>query len=792
MATTPTPPPLTTRRASIATLTRSSAPCARADAAEDVTIISTVNFGDVLPLEPQLAAGAHAMATGYSNCEWLRHCDLVAGESVGSSCSIQRHGLTLRGYCYEAGIAPGHSVGGSLECGRTVRVDRGEPEDLTSTQTTDVPHRCPRGTPLTSLGTARVQRLLVGGCLLSSDASYDALAEVHVPQACALPLDHPRKGCLLMSASNYDPSALQSAPCAYRSRGCTSPTALNYRSAAAIDDGSCIEPTYGCTLPAESFANVDPSTPGFQESEVGVRFQGWVAYTQGLAVLNANASANTLGVVGQGRQPGHSVCHLAIEGCMDPSASNYDSLATVNSFTWCVPAILGCMMPLHETVVASVAPDASGIYVDEPAASGLSDPQPPPPAISGPTGPLPPSFLWLQAGAINFDANATVHDARLCIASRLGCTSSTAVNYDPLANLDDGRCFEVTAGCFNRTALNFNCTSLGPEAVCTADHPRATYHNAELCRFPWFEEPIEEKWRSFDNARPASLGSTTLLDEPLPNCSSCAVFTSVEVGLWVQGEPSDVNVSSLTAAFADAAGRHASEMPVVHLTPGSVQILVSIRTFSAASALALENALRPHLLNRTLASAWLDLEVISTPVIASVRTQMPVPPAALLTPAFASTWYGSLTIVFGAFLIIGSTVFCGVWRGARREGQEIGEYAMELSDSVRENAKEVYKSLRARGFASPSRVLAIAANRKGATVGEETTAPPSVVAPPEEGTGSFADMSTALVVVDNGPQPAASAPAEPSVEEIMSPGAGVGVRGRVEAAVASPVRASGE
>ena len=54
-----------------------------------------------------------------SDCEWLRHC-VDAYEMVGSSCSIVRHSLTLRGFCYT-------SEAGSLECGRAVaaRATRG-------------------------------------------------------------------------------------------------------------------------------------------------------------------------------------------------------------------------------------------------------------------------------------------------------------------------------------------------------------------------------------------------------------------------------------------------------------------------------------------------------------------------------------------------------------------------------------------------------------------------------------------------------------------------------------------
>ena len=57
----------------------------------------------------------------------------------------------------------------------------------------------------------------------------------------------------------------------------------------------------------------------------------WPSYG---SVLNHDPSANTL-----------AGCVLAIEGCMDPTALNYDPDATVDSGDWCVPIVHGCMLP---------------------------------------------------------------------------------------------------------------------------------------------------------------------------------------------------------------------------------------------------------------------------------------------------------------------------------------------------------------------------------------------------------------------------------------------------------------
>ena len=44
----------------------------------------------------------------------------------------------------------------------------------------------------------------------------------------------------------------------------------------------------------------------------------------------------------------------------------------------------------------------------------------------------------------------------VCIEKVYGCTDSTAINYDPLANTDDGGCIPVILGCMNPLSYNYN------------------------------------------------------------------------------------------------------------------------------------------------------------------------------------------------------------------------------------------------------------------------------------------------------------------------------------------------
>jgi hypothetical protein len=96
-----------------------------------------------------------------------------------------------------------------------------------------------------------------------------------------------------------------------------------------------------------------------------------------------------------------SCVDVAIFGCMDSTAFNYDTTANVDN-GGCVPVIYGCMQPL----------------------------------------------------AFNYNPNANTPDS--CIAYLYGCTDPTMFNYDPLANADDGSCEPYVFGCTDSTMFNFN------------------------------------------------------------------------------------------------------------------------------------------------------------------------------------------------------------------------------------------------------------------------------------------------------------------------------------------------
>ena len=53
-----------------------------------------------------------------------------------------------------------------------------------------------------------------------------------------------------------------------------------------------------------------------------------------------------------------------------------------------------------------------------------------------------------------------------CIAAVYGCTDSTSLNYDPLANTDDGSCIPIIYGCMNSLAFNYDSTATVDDGSC--------------------------------------------------------------------------------------------------------------------------------------------------------------------------------------------------------------------------------------------------------------------------------------------------------------------------------------
>ncbi len=108
-----------------------------------------------------------------------------------------------------------------------------------------------------------------------------------------------------------------------------------------------------------------------------------------------------------GQLPPYNGCSNTnqVLGCTDPTALNYNPLATINNGSCIYNAQLGCTNP----------------------------------------------------GACNYNSTATADNGTCEFVSCAGCTDEDANNYDPSATIDDGSCdFTAISGCTNPDALNYN------------------------------------------------------------------------------------------------------------------------------------------------------------------------------------------------------------------------------------------------------------------------------------------------------------------------------------------------
>ena len=148
-----------------------------------------------------------------------------------------------------------------------------------------------------------------------------------------------------------------------------------------------------------------------------------------------------------------SCINLAVFGCTDPTAFNYDPTANVNN-GGCIPVVIGCMV------------DGSFNYNPQ-----ANTPGPCIPIIYGCTSPIALNYnpaantddgscIGIVYGctdptAFNFNSNANVDDGS-CIPVVYGCTDATMFNYDPNANVDNGSCEPFVYGCMDSTMFNYN------------------------------------------------------------------------------------------------------------------------------------------------------------------------------------------------------------------------------------------------------------------------------------------------------------------------------------------------
>ena len=144
---------------------------------------------------------------------------------------------------------------------------------------------------------------------------------------------------------------------------------------------------------------------------------------------------------------------LAMFGCTDSAAFNYDTTANVDN-GGCLPVVMGCMdgFAFNYNVLANT-PDTCIPFIY--GCTNVTALNYDSLANTDDNSCIFPIFGCMDPLALNFAPQANVDDGS-CIDVVYGCTDATMFNYDPLANVDNGSCIPFVYGCTDTTAFNYN------------------------------------------------------------------------------------------------------------------------------------------------------------------------------------------------------------------------------------------------------------------------------------------------------------------------------------------------
>ena len=289
-----------------------------------------------------------------------------------------------------------------------------------------------------------LSRTREGGCLDPVAKNYNAKAKFD--DGSCLRYVH---GCADKLAINYASGATPGAGGRCEYAGCMSPVAENYNPSATVSDGSCRQRVLGCTnKAAENFDHRATQDDGGCRvlgctKRAARNYKPWANFDDGSCEnMHEGCTDPTADNFDPQAQADDGSCVRM--GCTDSTRPSYSPLATHDDGS-CEPRVTGCTNSRADNYV----PDAVAIASDH---SSRGDDEAPC-AIRGCT----------SAEALNFDPIATVDD-NSCVLRRSGCTSSTARNYMPSATDEDGSCYIL--GCTDRRSPTFDPAATASDGTC--------------------------------------------------------------------------------------------------------------------------------------------------------------------------------------------------------------------------------------------------------------------------------------------------------------------------------------
>jgi len=320
------------------------------------------------------------------------------------------------------------------------------------------------------------------GCMDSASSRYNSLA-TRDDGSCAWS----NFGCTDSASTCYDSLAsVDDGGCLVAGclavRGCTDWNALNYLSRATYDDGSCIPRRVGCKNIAA--LNFDPNATvangdscrfplfGCMDSRAE-NYISWATAdtTPSSCAIQGCTDSLALNFVSHATYSvpvGLTACSYPVDGCMNPNATNYNSLATMASVTCAVEGCTDSFSPSYSAV--ATVPLSGAVN------GGCAVP------IAGCTNPHANNYAavanvddgtcflggCMDSRARNYQSWAAV-DTGSCDLYGVGCTFSEALNFMPTASHDSGTC--IVPGCLDSRALNFDPLATAIGVICLEARP---------------------------------------------------------------------------------------------------------------------------------------------------------------------------------------------------------------------------------------------------------------------------------------------------------------------------------
>ena len=298
------------------------------------------------------------------------------------------------------------------------------------------------GDPAASNYDSAILPQLTFGCTYGQSAGMPFMAVCTLPFACNFGVD---------AACEFDSCA-----------GCTDETACNYDPAATLSTTTCITPMdlFGdANVDCNGNCTNDTDTDGVcDEDEIlgcldetacnydgnATENDGNCEYTSCLGCTDNNACNYTIGSsINDG-----SCDYTACAGCTDNTACNYDGTATISG---------ACTFPID--IYGTDAVDCNGDCLADTDQDLVCDGD----EVLGCT----------NSSACNYQSNATENDGNCEFTSCAGCMDNSSCNFDASATKPDDSCdYTSCAGCIDPTACNYVPTATLSTAC---EYPEQTY-----------------------------------------------------------------------------------------------------------------------------------------------------------------------------------------------------------------------------------------------------------------------------------------------------------------------------